>query len=91
MIKSQIQNIIVQYNFNSLEDQLKLHLYVQQDAVFIGSDFIDSYFDALSAHWVLSGCSLSALWVLTECSLTADLFLTNCLKILARMMTIDLV
>ena len=34
MIKSQIQNIIVQYNFNSLEDQLKLHLYVQKSKSF---------------------------------------------------------
>ena len=54
----------------------------KQDAVFIGSDCIDSYFDALSAHWFLCNCSL-------ECSLTADLFLTDCIKIWARMMKID--
>ena len=46
----------------------------KQDAVFKGADCIDSYFDALSA-----------LWVLPECSLTAVLFLTDCLKIWARM------
>ena len=51
---------------------------LKQDAVFIGSDCIDSYFDALSAFWVLY-----------ECSLTADLYLTDCLKIWARMMKID--
>ena len=59
----------------------------------LGSDCIDSFFDALSALWVLTECSLSAHWVLTECSLvahlTADLFLTDCLKIWARMMKID--
>ena len=41
----------------------------EQDAVFIGSDCIDSFLDALSAHWLLSKCSLSVLWVLSECTL----------------------
>ena len=40
----------------------------KQDAVFKGSDCIDSYFDALSALWLLSDYSLIALWKLTECS-----------------------
>ena len=55
----------------------------------LGSDCIDSYFDALSALWLRSYCSPSALWLISECSLTADLFLTDCLKIWARMMKID--
>ena len=42
----------------------------EQDAVFLGSDCIDSYFDAMSA-----------LRLRCERSLTADLFLTDCLKI----------
>ena len=54
----------------------------KQDAVFIGSDSIDSYFDALSAN-----CLLPKL--LSECSPTAYLILAYCLKIWARMMMID--
>ena len=44
----------------------------QQDAVFRGSDCVDSDFDALSAKCLLSAvCSLSALKVLSDCFLTA--------------------
>ncbi len=59
----------------------------------LGSDCIDSYFDALSALWVLPDCSLSALWVFTECSLSAHWVLTYFWLIAwksgARMMKID--
>ena len=44
----------------------------------LGSDCIDSYFDALSANWLLSDCSLIVLWVLSECSLSAHWVLTDC-------------
>ena len=43
----------------------------------LGSDCIDSYFDALIALWLLSDCSLSALWVLTDCWLIPDWLLKD--------------
>ena len=41
---------------------------LKQDAVFIGSDCIDSYFDALSALWVLTDCWLIPDWLLEDLS-----------------------
>ena len=43
----------------------------------LGSDCIDSYLDALGAHWVLSDCSLFALWVLTDRWLIPDWLLED--------------
>ena len=40
----------------------------EADAVFIGSDSIDSYFDALSALWVLTDCWLMSDWLLEDLS-----------------------
>ena len=42
----------------------------------LGSDCNDSYFDAMSALWLHSDCSLIALWVLFECLLSAHWVLT---------------
>ena len=53
----------------------------EQDEVLIGSDSIDSYFDALTVLLVLSECSecsLSALCLLPDCSLRALFVLPDC-------------
>ena len=46
---------------NALSLVLVSQYYQKQDEVLIGSDCIDSYFDALCAHQLLSDCSLIAL------------------------------